>query len=90
MPNYSKNIVILVRYPFSDLSNAKVRPAVIVNAPQRSPLHHTQNPIAYFLKSNSDHLNLQSFNLILEGLLGSNLHKFIGYREMWFNSFCSL
>ena len=33
MPNYSKNIVILVRYPFSDLSNAKVRPAVIVNAP---------------------------------------------------------
>ncbi|MCL1490116.1 MAG: type II toxin-antitoxin system PemK/MazF family toxin [Pseudanabaena sp. Salubria-1] len=38
MPNYSKNIVILVRYPFSDLSNAKVRPAVIVNAP-----HSTQD-----------------------------------------------
>ena len=36
MPNYSKNIVILVRYPFSDLSNAKVRPAVIVNAPHSS------------------------------------------------------
>ncbi|MFN9397412.1 MAG: type II toxin-antitoxin system PemK/MazF family toxin [Pseudanabaena sp.] len=36
MPNYSKNIVILVRYPFSDLSNAKVRPAVIVNTPHSS------------------------------------------------------
>ncbi|MFN8799628.1 MAG: type II toxin-antitoxin system PemK/MazF family toxin [Pseudanabaena sp.] len=36
MTNYSKNIVILVRYPFSDLSNAKVRPAVIVNTPHSS------------------------------------------------------
>ncbi|ELS32388.1 MULTISPECIES: type II toxin-antitoxin system PemK/MazF family toxin [Pseudanabaena] len=36
MPNYSKNIIILVRYPFSDLSNAKVRPAVIVNASHSS------------------------------------------------------
>jgi mRNA interferase MazF len=36
MPNYSKNIVILVRYPFSDLSNAKVRPAVIVNTSHSS------------------------------------------------------
>jgi mRNA interferase MazF len=32
MPNYSKHDVILVRYPFSDLSNAKVRPAVVVSA----------------------------------------------------------
>lgn len=31
MPNYSKNDVILVRYPFSDLSNFKVRPAIIVS-----------------------------------------------------------
>lgn len=36
MPTYSKNDVILVRYPFSDLSGAKVRPAVIVNAPHVS------------------------------------------------------
>jgi mRNA interferase MazF len=36
MPNYSKNLIILVRYPFSDLSNAKVRPAVIVNTPHVS------------------------------------------------------
>ena len=31
MPNYSKNSVILVRYPFSDLSATKIRPAVIIN-----------------------------------------------------------
>ncbi len=32
MPSYSKNEVVLVRYPFSDLSSAKVRPAAVVNA----------------------------------------------------------
>jgi mRNA interferase MazF len=36
MPSYSKNEVVLVRYPFSDLASAKVRPAVIVNAPHAS------------------------------------------------------
>lgn len=36
MPSYSKNDVILVRYPFSDLSSSKVRPAVVVNAPHLS------------------------------------------------------
>jgi mRNA interferase MazF len=36
MPSYSKNEVVLVRYPFSDLTNTKVRPAVIVNAPHSS------------------------------------------------------
>ena len=32
MPSYSKPEVILVRYPFSDLTGTKVRPAVVVNA----------------------------------------------------------
>lgn len=32
MPSYSKGEVILVRYPFSNLSGSKVRPAVVVNA----------------------------------------------------------
>ncbi|NJL02333.1 MAG: type II toxin-antitoxin system PemK/MazF family toxin [Spirulinaceae cyanobacterium RM2_2_10] len=32
MPNHSKHDVILVRYPFSDLSSSKVRPAVVVSA----------------------------------------------------------
>lgn len=36
MPRYSKHDVILVRYPFSDLSNAKVRPAIVVSAPHSS------------------------------------------------------
>jgi mRNA interferase MazF len=32
MPNFLKNEIVLVRYPFSDLTNSKVRPAVVVNA----------------------------------------------------------
>ena len=36
MPNYSRGDILLVRYPFSDLSGAKVRPAVVVNAPHPS------------------------------------------------------
>lgn len=36
MPSYSKNEIVLVRYPFSDLTSSKVRPAVVVNAPHRS------------------------------------------------------
>lgn len=36
MPSYSKNEVILVRYPFSNLSSSKVRPAIVVNAPHIS------------------------------------------------------
>jgi mRNA interferase MazF len=30
MPNFSTNDVILVRYPFTDLTSAKIRPAVVV------------------------------------------------------------
>lgn len=36
MPSYSKNDIILVQYPFSDLSTSKVRPAVVVSAPHVS------------------------------------------------------
>ena len=32
MANYSKGDVILVRYPFTDVSTAKVRPAIAVSA----------------------------------------------------------
>jgi len=31
-----KNDIILVRYPFSDLSSSKVRPAIVVNTPHSS------------------------------------------------------
>lgn len=36
MPSYSKNEIVLVRYPFSNLSGSKVRPAAVVNAPHAS------------------------------------------------------
>jgi mRNA interferase MazF len=36
MPSYLGNEVLLVRYPFTDLSIAKVRPAVVVHAPHVS------------------------------------------------------
>ena len=36
MPSFSRHNLILVRYPFSDLSSSKVRPAVVVNAPHVS------------------------------------------------------
>jgi mRNA interferase MazF len=36
MPSYSSGDVVLVRYPFTDLSNSKVRPAVAIGAPHAS------------------------------------------------------
>ena len=36
MPSYSRTDVLLVRYPFSDLSGTKLRPAVVVSAPHPS------------------------------------------------------
>jgi len=36
MPGFSKDEVILVRYPFSDLTAVKVRPAVVIDAPHAS------------------------------------------------------
>ena len=36
MPSSFKNDIILVRYPFSDLSSSKVRPAVIVSTQHAS------------------------------------------------------
>ena len=36
MPSYSKGDVVLVRYPFSDRSGSKVKPAIAVSAPHKS------------------------------------------------------
>ena len=36
MSSYSRGEVVLVRYPFSDLSGSKIRPAVVINAPHSS------------------------------------------------------
>lgn len=51
MPSYSKNEVVLVRYPFSDLSGSKVRPAVVINTP-----HASQDVIIVPLTSKTTHL----------------------------------
>ena len=36
MQNYLRGEIVLVRYPFSDLSGIKVRPAIIMSAPHTS------------------------------------------------------
>ena len=36
MPNCFRQDVVLVRYPFSDLSSFKIRPAVVVSTPHKS------------------------------------------------------
>ena len=59
MPNSSKNDIILVRYPFSDLSDAKVRPAVVVSAP-----HSSQDIFIVPLTSKTDSLLAGEFLLI--------------------------
>lgn len=36
MPSYSLSEVVLIQYPFTNLTSSKVRPAVVVNAPHSS------------------------------------------------------
>jgi mRNA interferase MazF len=58
MPSYSKHDVILVRYPFSDLSSSKVRPAVVV-----STSHPSQDILITPLTSKTSSLLLGEFLL---------------------------
>jgi mRNA interferase MazF len=58
MASFSKNDVILVRYPFSDLSASKVRPAVVVSAP-----HESQDLIIVPLTSRTSSLLAGEFPL---------------------------
>jgi mRNA interferase MazF len=58
MPSYSKNEIILVRYPFSNLTDSKVRPAVIVNAP-----HSSKDLFIVPLTSKTDNLRVGEFIL---------------------------
>ena len=51
MPSYLKGDIVLVRFPFSDLSGAKVRPAIVVNSP-----HVSQDIFAIPLTSKTDSL----------------------------------
>ena len=36
MPSYSKGDVVLVLFPFSDMSGSKVRPVIVVSTPHTS------------------------------------------------------
>src|SRR5438132_11670047 len=56
MASYSKGSVVLVRFPFSDLSGAKVRPAVAVSAP-----HQSQDIFIVPLTSKTDRLQPGEF-----------------------------
>ena len=67
MPSYSKNEVVLVRYPFSALSGVKVRPAVIVNAP-----HVSQDVFLVPLTSHTTPLLAGEF--VLADWAGAGLH----------------
>lgn len=67
MPSYSKNEIILVRYPFSDLSNSKVRPAIVVSTP-----HQSQDILIAPLTSKT--LSLLEGEFILSQWLASGLN----------------
>ncbi len=58
MPSYSKGEIVLVRYPFSDLSGSKVRPAIIV-----SPRHTSQDLFVIPLTSHTARLLTGEFVL---------------------------
>lgn len=58
MPSYSKHDIILVRYPFSDLSSSKVRSAVAV-----STAHPSQDIIITPLTSKTSSLMEGEFML---------------------------
>lgn len=56
MPSYSKPEIVLVRYPFSDLTSSKVRPAVVVNA-----AHASQDLFVVALTSKTSNLLVGEF-----------------------------
>jgi len=68
MPSYSKHDIILVRYPFSDLSSSKVRPAVVVSAP-----HPSQDIIVTPLTSKTSSLLQGEFVLSEWAVAGLNV-----------------
>jgi mRNA interferase MazF len=65
MGSYSKNDIILVRYPFSDLSGSKVRPAIVVSVP-----HVFQDVFIVPLSSKTTALLTGSFCSRIGTLLG--------------------
>ena len=68
MPHYSKPEVVLVCYPFSDLTSAKVRPAVVVNA-----AHASQDLLVVALTSKTNGLLAGEFVLTRWKAAGLNV-----------------
>lgn len=68
MPNYSRNEVVLVRFPFSDLSNSKVRPAVVVN-----PSHSSRDLLLVSLTTRTSGLLTGEFVLSQWAAAGLNV-----------------
>jgi mRNA interferase MazF len=58
MPNFSRHNVVLVRYPYSDFSGGKVRPAVIISAD-----HPSEDVIIVALTSRLERLMPGEFSL---------------------------
>ncbi len=56
MPSYSKGDVVLIKYPFSDASDFKVRPAIAVSAP-----HFSRDIFVVPLTSRTDNLLVGEF-----------------------------
>ena len=67
MPSFLKNEVILVRYPFSDLTAAKVRPAIVVGATPQ------QDCLIVPLTSRTSNLHAGEFVLVDWQAAGLNL-----------------
>jgi mRNA interferase MazF len=68
MPSYSKHDVILIRYPFTDLSGSKVRPAVVVSVP-----HSSSDLFVVALTSRTEPLVLGEFVLTEWAASGLNV-----------------
>ncbi len=68
MASYSRLEVVLVRYPFTDLTGSKVRPAIVV-----SDAHTSQDLIVVALTSRTANLLAGEFVLAEWGQAGLNL-----------------
>ena len=60
MPNYSRGSVLLVRFPFSDLTSSKVRPAIVVSA-----AHPSQDLLIVPLTSRTERLQPGEFAMLI-------------------------
>lgn len=83
MPSHSKHDVILVRYPFSDLSSSKVRPAIVV-----STSHPSQDILITPLTSKTGSLMAGEFVLSEWAAAGLNVvtqskEACIQYMKVW-------